>query len=142
MQRMSRALVGVMSTALLVIAAGCGGGAQPFVGPPPKVSPSLSNISFGSGVTCTSNPCTTAFTVSETGYSGTFTATSSNTSVVTVTLSTSTAQARKAQDTQATFTVAAVSGGTATITVSDQNGHSASIPVTVSSLTFTPQLQR
>jgi hypothetical protein len=35
-----------------------------------------------------------------------------------------------------------VSGGTATITVSDQHGNSSSIPVTVSSLTFTPQLQR
>ena len=143
MLRISHALVGVMSAALLVVPAGCGGGsAQPFVGPPPKVSPSMASISFGSSTPCAQIPCTTTFSVSETGYSGTFTATSSNTSVATVAISTSSSQARKAQDTTASFVVTAVSGGTTTITVSDQNGHSASVPVTVSSLTFTPQLQR
>lgn len=142
MQRILHALVGVMSAALLVVPAGCGGSAQPFVGPPPKVSPSMASISFGSSTPCAQIPCTTTFSVSESGYSGTFTATSSNTSVATVASSTSPSQARKAQDTTATFVVTAVSGGTATITVSDQNGHSASIPVSVSSITFTPQLQR
>jgi len=141
MHRTFHALAGVMTAALLVVTAGCSGGAQPFVGPPPKVTPSVSNISFGSSGSC-AQMCVTTFTVTETGYSGTFKAVSSNTSVATVALGNSTAQARKAQDTQATFTVTAVSGGTATITVSDQNGTSASIPVTVSSLTFTPQLQR
>jgi hypothetical protein len=147
MQRTSHALAGVLSAALLFVAAGCAGS---VIAPPPNVtpaphvapSPSQSTISFGSSGPCVQAPCTTSFTVSEPGYNGTFTAKSSDTTVVTVTVSASTSQARKAQDATATIVATAVNAGTATITVSDQSGNSTAIPVSVSSLTFQPQLQR
>lgn len=85
------------------------------------------------------------FTVSEVGYSGSFTAKSSNTAVVTVAQTSSTTSARRRDTTTTTtttFTVTPVGGGPATITVSDQNGNSTSIPVSVTSAVFSPELQR
>jgi hypothetical protein len=73
--------------------------------------------------------------VSERGYTGSFTATSSNTGVVTVAAEASSSSVRA--DTLGTgatgdsFTLTAVSGGTATITITDSNQHSTSISVGV-----------
>ena len=52
------------------------------------------------------------------------------------------ASARRRDDTADTFTVTPVGGGSATITVNDTNGHSTSIPASVTAATFTPQQQR
>jgi len=71
---------------------------------------------------------TTQFTPSEPGYSGTYTATSSNPAVITVSPASGTGP----------FTLTAVSPGTATITVADQNGHSASTTLTVTAPGSTP----
>jgi hypothetical protein len=69
-------------------------------------------------------------TVSETGYSGSFTAVSSNPSVVSVT---------GPSGTTPTFTVTPVAGGSATITISDHQGQSTPVSVSVTSATFVPQ---
>jgi hypothetical protein len=118
----------------------------PAIGPIPTSSPS----SAPSGTVTASVPSVSfsgtaaqSFTVSETGYSGSFTATSSNTAVATVAETSSTTSARRRDTTTTTtFTVTPVGGGTATITVSDQNGNSISIPVSVTSVIFAPELQR
>jgi hypothetical protein len=108
----------------------------PSLAPVPSgtVTASVPSISFSS-----TSPQT--FTVSEIGYSGSFTATSSNTAVATVAQTSSSADARRrdASTTTTTFTVTPVGGGPATITVSDQDGHSIAIPVSVTSATFTPE---
>jgi hypothetical protein len=100
--------------------------------PSGTVSPSLSSISFSS-----TTPQT--FTVSEVGYSGSFTAVSAEVSVATVAQTSSKTDARRRDaTTTTTFTVTPVGGGTTTIVVSDQDGHSASISVSVTSATITP----
>jgi len=68
-----------------------------------------------------------SLTLSEAGYNGSFTVTSSDTSVVTVTGS------------QNTFEVSPVGGGAATLKVNDTIGDSISIPVNVTGLTLEPQ---
>jgi hypothetical protein len=123
----------------LTALSGCGGHAVP--GPSGHISPSLTTpaLSFNS-----TSPTPQSFTVSEPGYSGTFTAVSSNTTVATVTQG-SAAAAQSARhidaDTTATFTVTPTGGGSATITISDTLGNSTSISVSVTGATFTPQLQ-
>lgn len=64
------------------------------------------------------------FTVSESGYGGTFTAISSDINVVTI------AQTSPA-GTRAVFSVTCIDVGQATITISDSLGNSTSIPVRV-----------
>jgi hypothetical protein len=85
-----------------------------------------------------------SFTISEAGYSGTFTATSSNANVATIT-QTSAAATQSSRhvdaDTKATFTITPTGGGQATLTISDTIGNSTSITVSVTGATFTPQLQ-
>jgi hypothetical protein len=90
------------------------------------VVPSATSLSF----TALGAVAAQTFTVSETGFTGSFTATSSNTSVATVSGPTGTTP---------TFTVTPVSGGSATITVADTQGQKASVTVTVTSATFVTQ---
>jgi|SRR5580700_8780541 hypothetical protein len=122
---------------LCAVLAGCGsaGRGATFV-PTNSITPSVVSFSFSSATPQT-------FTVSEPGYTGTFSATSSNTEVVTIAAGDSTsARRRDDTSTSTTFTVTPVGGGNATITVSDDQGHSTAIPVSVTGATFTPQLQR
>jgi uncharacterized protein YjdB len=65
------------------------------------------------------------FTATETQYTNPFTATSSNSAVATVSPGTY----------YSTFVVTAVAAGTATITVKDTNGHSATVSVGVTTTT-------
>jgi hypothetical protein len=85
--------------------------------------------------------------VSETGYNGAFNATSSDAGVVTVApappgTNTQSDRRQQAQSAQTTFQLSPVSGGAATITVSDSIGDSISIPVSVTGATLTPQQHR
>jgi hypothetical protein len=124
--------------ALLVATAGCGSSSTPK---PPGITVSSLTLSF-------SSPAAQNFTVSEPGYTGTFTATSSDTNVVTVApaaSAVSTQQSHRrpqAHDTRETFTVTPINGGAAAITVSDGAGRSTSVSVSVTGVTFTPQLHR
>jgi hypothetical protein len=109
---------------LLFTAAGCGSSGTT----PSGLALSALSLAF-------SSTTTQEFTVSEPGYNGTFSASSSDAKVVTVSqvgVSTS----------KATFTVAPVGGGSATITVYDDLGHTASVSANVTGITFTPQLHR
>jgi hypothetical protein len=127
---MNRCLMAIASLSIsaATLLSGCSSGnVAPTVGsvstdtPSGLVRASVTTIAFsGTG--------TQTFTVSESGYSGSFTATSSNTAVVTV-----------AQTSPSTFTVTSIGGGTATITVTDQQGNSATLSVTVATVTFNPQ---
>lgn len=139
MRRPSFIFASCLSAALLTMSAGCGHKAVPS---PAPITTSAKSLSFSSGTAQT-------FTVSEPGYNGSFTAQSSNSNVATVTAvtgqSSSVQSSRRTQSSQATgttFTVTPVGGGTATITVSNTIGFNATISVTVTGATFTPQLQR
>ncbi len=124
----------LFSAALLLVAAGCGGGSSGsfIAAPSPKLS--ISSITF-SGAT----PQT--FTVSEPGYNGSFTAVSSNTNVATVVgvSSGSVSALHRDATSSGAFTVTPVSGGTASIEVADSNGNSTTIPVSVTSATLVTQ---
>jgi len=95
-----------------------------------------------------SGATTAQFSVSEPGYNGTFTATSSNTAVATVTPMTiqSSSDTRAAESERtvasdsggATFTIETFENGTTTITVSDQNGGSSQFIVTVTGASPAP----
>ena len=95
-----------------------------------------------------SGATSTQFSVSESGYSGSFTATSSNTAVATVAPMTvqSASDARSTQSVHteagnqggATFTITTLENGTTTITVSDQNGDSSQFTVTVTGISPSP----
>lgn len=137
----------IVLAAFLVFAAGCSGSVDfsPIAHPAPSSGPSgvLTPTTNGSPVTTVSlvlgtSPSST-FTVTETGYTGNFTATSSDATVVTVAAgSAPAATARQPQSTSSatsngTFTLTAVDGGTATITITDANGNSSSFPVSVTS---------
>jgi hypothetical protein len=109
--------------------------------PSGTLTPSTTTVSFNGS---SNSPQT--FTISETGYSGTFTAVSANTSVATVaeTSSTSSSSSRVQSvrieaTTTATFSVTPIGGGGTTITVSDTLGHSVQIPVSVTGVTVTPE---
>jgi hypothetical protein len=88
-------------------------------GPPnPAISPSPSSMAFlASGARYSQT-----LTVTETGYSGTFTATSANTAIATV----------GPAGPPNTFTVSPVDAGTTTITVRDSSGGYSTVSVTVS----------
>lgn len=103
----------------------------------------------GGAMSLALNGATSAqFTVSEAGYTGSFTATSSNTAVATVTpmtvQSASDARSTQAAHTEAgntvgaTFTITALQNGTTTITVSDQNGGTSQFTVTVTGISPSP----
>jgi hypothetical protein len=70
------------------------------------------------------------FTVSESGYTGAFSAASSNTNVATVSGPTGS---------PSTFTVTPLAGGTATIAIADTSGQKTTVAVSVTSATFVPQ---
>jgi hypothetical protein len=115
---------------------------------PGYVVPSSGNSGFGA-FTVTSNGATVSsvslvvgtngsstITVTESGYTGNFTASSSNASVVTVSAAATAASRTRAQSagsatSSGAFTLIAVGGGTATITFSDTLGHSSSVQVGV-----------
>lgn len=149
MQRFYFAFATAIVVTLLTVTAGCGGSASPFVAPA-TITPSIPNIALGTGTPspgatpCPSSGCTTTFFVTEPGYNGSFHASSSKPNVATVTAGSVThaiMMTRVAQDTHATFIVTAVSVGNATITVTDDNGNSNTLPVTVGAgLAVTPQL--
>jgi hypothetical protein len=116
---------------------------SPLPGPAPVIQLPGGAASLALSIGTTS----AQFGVSEAGYTGTYTATSSNTAVATVTpgsvQSTSVArmlQAKVTSDSQgnATFTVSAVRNGSATITITDDNEHSTSFSVVVSGLATGP----
>jgi hypothetical protein len=140
MNRCLLAIASLLCIATATLLTGCTPGyVAPTVGPIPTstpsgdVTPSVTSLSF-SGTTAQT------FTVSESGYGGSFTATSSNTAVATVAETSSTTDARRRDaTTTTTFSVTPVGGGTATITVSDQDGHSTTLSVSVTSVTFTPE---
>lgn len=158
MQRFKTAWLAYLAVALLAIPAGCGGSASPYVGPtasptPAPITPSIPAITLGTpspNATPCPSACTTTFTVSEPGYTGAFHGVTANANVATVALLSQVQQSRSAQaariaqtDTVATFVVTAVGSGTTTITISDDNGNSFPLPVTVSSgITLNPQLQQ
>ena len=116
--------------------AGCGSGtSQPFIA---QSGPAIS-VPGQTGSTLSLNGAGTAstITVSERGYTGEFTATSSDTAVATVAAGSSGSSTRRNDDSDASatssgsFTVTAVGGGTATITISDDLGNSSSLTVGV-----------
>jgi hypothetical protein len=87
------------------------------------IVPSATALTFASSTAQT-------FTVSESGYTGAFTAASSNATVATVSGPTGTTP---------TFTVSPLAGGTATITISDASGQKTTVAVSITSATFVPQ---
>jgi hypothetical protein len=87
------------------------------------VVPSTTTLTFGSSAAQT-------FTVSESGYTGAFSAASSNTNIATVS---------GPAGSPATFTVTPLAGGTATITISDTSGQKTTVAVSITSATFVPQ---
>jgi hypothetical protein len=99
---------------VIVGTGGHGGGSQPT--PQPGIQLNPSSLSFTNG----SGPLT--LTASESGFSGTFSAASGNTGVVTV-----------ASQSSDIFTVTAVGNGSTSISVTDGQGHNASVPATVQS---------
>jgi hypothetical protein len=126
---------------------GCGGGVSTTpVAPAPiptaaVITPSATSLNFAAGAPQT-------LTVSEPGYSGAFTATSSNSAIATVTLA-STSVSERTRDsrqtesaTTATFTITPVGGGTATISISDTLGHTVTVTVVVTGATLEPQSLR
>jgi hypothetical protein len=119
---------------------GCGGGG---VSSTPNTTPVIVPASGSTSIALGAAASSTQLTVSETGYHGTFTATSSNAAVATVSpasLQTSstarTAQARVESnaDGSATFTIIAVQNGTTTIIIVDDAGRSATFTITVTGL--------
>lgn len=135
MKRVTSLFAPCLFAALTVLTAGCGQTINTPASSQKQITPSVSSLSFTSGTAQT-------FTVSEPGYNGTFTASSSDTNVATASISSGASSAsRHVDDTQATVTVTPVGGGTATISVSDENGNSILISVSVTGATFTPQLQ-
>jgi hypothetical protein len=78
---------------------------------------------------------TSTITVTESGYAGNFTATSSNSSVFTVAAPATALKKRdqsgESATSSGTFMLTAVGGGTATLNISDAAGHSTDIPVGV-----------
>ena len=138
---MSRSLFSTLAiVASLTGLAGCGSGSVTLTQREPlriSLPGNASTLSISGGAT------TAQFTITEVGYSGSFTATSSNTAVATVTPTTETATARTRKtdsgSPEAIFTVNAISNGTCTITVTDENGGQGSFSVTVSGLSGGPQ---
>lgn len=131
-----------ISALLLAVLSGCGSGSA--VAPVPETQ--LIGISLpgnASQLTLSGGATSAQFTVSEPGYFGSFTATSSNTAVATVTPATETVSSRvrrteSAGPESATFTVDAVANGTATVSVTDQNDRKGAFTVVVSGLSTSP----
>lgn len=128
--------------AATVAACSPSGAPAPLVAPSPAPAVALP----GGGSTLSLSPtgpgASSSLTVSEPGYTGGFTASSSNTHVATVSpssVTSSTAKnARRSDAGSATFTVTAVGPGTATISISDSSGNTTNVPVTVSGATASP----
>lgn len=90
---------------------------SPTMSPTPMPHVSPASLAFSSGATQT-------FTVQESTYSGTLTASSASTAVATV-------SPASANGPTATFTVQPIAGGTTTINVSDSLGNTATVSVSV-----------
>jgi hypothetical protein len=130
---------------LIGLSACSGGSGGPFIGTPLPKAPqtsqppqlSTTSISFSSG-------SAQSFTVSEPGYTGTFTATVADSAVATVAVASASSTATRHRDAGAaqsvtgsgSFTVTPVGGGSTTITVSDQNGQSVTVGISVTSATL------
>jgi hypothetical protein len=140
---MTRRIVAVLTVALVLSA--CGGGVD--TSPLPGAAPAIQLPAGGTSLTLSAGSTTAQLSVSEAGYSGTYTAMSSNTAVAIVApgsvQSSAASRALQAKVTSgsqgsATFTVSAVQNGSATITITDDNGHSTSFSVVVSGIASGP----
>lgn len=122
-----------------LVLAGCGGGVSSTPNSTPVIQSSSDTTSFALSAAVTN----TQLTVSEVGYHGTYTASSSNTAIATVSsamlqsssnMRSTQATVASAADGSGTFTITAVANGSATIIVNDDQGHSSSFPVTVTGI--------
>ncbi len=135
--RLRIAMVGTVSIAAL--AAGCTPGYTPNITQPGSIAIALP--SGGGTLDFSALGQQATITVSEAGYAGAFSAASSNAAVATISPSTVAAAASKRAQLapgSATFTVASDGVGSATITIHDQNGASASFGVIVAAASPSP----
>lgn len=121
--------------------AGCGGGVNTVpVGPVIQSTTGVTSFALSGTVT------STELSVTEPGYAGSFTATSTNPAVATVTGITQQGSAdERAAQTRAhvtsiivSFTITAVGNGSTTVIVTDNQGNTTSFPVVVSGLPASP----
>jgi hypothetical protein len=110
--------------------------ATPTASPVPSLAASPTSLTFNNtGYNCGaagSATCAQSFTAGESGYSGHLNASSGNTGIVTLTPA-------QGSGPSAAFTVMPVSAGTTTITITDANGKTATVGVTVSTMPVTVQ---
>lgn len=140
------ALIGIsLAIAFASVLAGCGGGGyttQRIV----TGGGLIISLPGGGSTLSIVAPATGAFSVSETGYTGAFTASSANPAIAIIGLANVFSAARRSADAQATsagqnsvtFTVAGIGNGTTSIIVSDAIGHSAAFTVVVSGFAPAP----
>ncbi len=126
--------------ALVLAFSGCGGGGSTSV---PATAPVILSSTGSTAFALSPGSASTQFSVTEFGYSGSYTATSSNLAVATVSPATqqSSADARgseaivaAAANGSATFTITAVANGSAIIAVVDNQGHSSPFTVVVTGI--------
>jgi hypothetical protein len=135
----------IITIAALVVVTSCTPAYVVPSSPVGSAPPSVPIIGTSSGtITSLSLPgagASAAVTVSESGYTGSFTATSSNTAIVTLAAATAASVRRATAGGTAMsstgFTLTGAGSGSANVTVADQNGRSTQLAVTVGNAVVT-----
>jgi hypothetical protein len=139
MTRRSAFSAAFISAVMPLILSSCCGSSNGFIAASTHTPPGT--LTIAGSLTAISGP--TTITVTEPGYTGTFSAVSRNINVVTVAPASALGAKRRytasASATTATFTVTPVAAGNTSVLISDSDGNSITVPASVAGAILEPQ---